>query len=300
MLAQRLVLGWQTQRLAQVLERLVHVEARPAGGQLEQHAAGLAEVDGVEVLAVDDLGGMRARLGNPFAPRLLLGVVLRRPRDVVDGPGSLDPPHLGRGIDHVERAALLARKAPAVVSRTLEAERTLEERHARLAVRAVRVYAGESEQGVLGRDAVRLGPQGRVREVIGEERELEPLRVVEDQQAVVAVGRGDALALQPALPEVQRLGRSHAPRQVVDHASTRAPARGARELEEGEDRPGGTALVAVVEVVDVRGVEVHGLLDQPQAEGACVEVDVRRGVGRDRGDVVDALELHEISPQFVA
>ena len=54
-------------------------------------------------------------------------------------------------------------------------------------------------------------------------------------------------------------------------------------------------LVAVVEVVDVGLVEVHGLLDQPQPEHARVEVDVARRVGGDRRDVVQALECHAVN-----
>jgi hypothetical protein len=56
-------------------------------------------------------------------------------------------------------------------------------------------------------------------------------------------------------------------------------------------------LVAVVEVVDVGSVEVDRLLDHPQPEQPRVEVDVARGVAGDRGDVVDALELHGRSPR---
>ncbi len=71
-----------------------------------------------------------------------------------------------------------------------------------------------------------------------------------------------------------------------------AAGRRAGELEERQDRAGRRALVAVVEVVDVGLVEVHGLLDEPQAERARVEVDVARSVAGDRRDVVQAFECH--------
>jgi hypothetical protein len=48
-------------------------------------------------------------------------------------------------------------------------------------------------------------------------------------------------------------------------------------------------------VVDGRVVLVDGLLDQAQAEPIDVEVDVRLRVARDRGDVVDAFESHDLS-----
>jgi hypothetical protein len=78
----------------------------------------------------------------------------------------------------------------------------------------------------------------------------------------------------------------------VDHARARAAASGPWELEPGQDRPGRAGLVAEVQVVGVGLVEVDGLLDEPQAQHARVEVDVRLRVSRDHGDVVEALELH--------
>jgi hypothetical protein len=48
----------------------------------------------------------------------------------------------------------------------------------------------------------------------------------------------------------------------MDRARAAPPARDARELEEREDAPRRADLVAVVEVVDVRGVEVDGLLSR--------------------------------------
>ena len=68
-----------------------------------------------------------------------------------------------------------------------------------------------------------------------------------------------------------------------------APA-GARVLEEGDVRAGAALLVGVEEVVDRRVVLVDGLLDEPQAEDARVEVDVPGGVARDARDVMDPLE----------
>ena len=72
----------------------------------------------------------------------------------------------------------------------------------------------------------------------------------------------------------------------VDHAVAGTAIRGARELEEGEDRAGRAALVAEVQVVDVGLIEVDRLLDQAQSQDARIEVDVARGVRGDRRDVV--------------
>jgi hypothetical protein len=39
-------------------------------------------------------------------------------------------------------------------------------------------------------------------------------------------------------------------------------------------------------------VLVDGLLDQPEAEDPRVEFDIALGIGRNRGEMVDAGELH--------
>ena len=70
------------------------------------------------------------------------------------------------------------------------------------------------------------------------------------------------------------------------------PRRRAGVLEEGEVGAGVAALVGEEEVVDGRVVLVDRFLDQPQAQHPGVEVDVALRVLGDRGDVVNALELH--------
>ena len=68
------------------------------------------------------------------------------------------------------------------------------------------------------------------------------------------------------------------------------PGRAPGILEERDVRAGAARLVGVEEVVDGRIVLIHGLLDQPQAERAGVELDVPRSVAGDARDVVDPLE----------
>lgn len=72
LLAQRLELRREREALAEMLERLVGGEAGAGGGDLEQDPAGLPEVDGPEVEAVDDRGGMAAALLHAAAPRFVL------------------------------------------------------------------------------------------------------------------------------------------------------------------------------------------------------------------------------------
>src|SRR6476469_5074552 len=67
------------------------------------------------------------------------------------------------------------------------------------------------------------------------------------------------------------------------------------ELEEGEIGAGASLLVGEKEVVDGGVVLVDRLLDQAKAHHSRVEVDVALRVGRDRGDVVNPLELHYLT-----
>src|SRR5436190_16764228 len=85
----------QGELLAEVLERLVGGEAGADRGDLEQHAARLAEVDRLEVEAVDDRRRPGAGACDPLLPRLVL-VRQRRPRDVVHRPRTADTGLLGR------------------------------------------------------------------------------------------------------------------------------------------------------------------------------------------------------------
>ncbi len=58
---------------------------------------------------------------------------------------------------------------------------------------------------------------------------------------------------------------------------------------EGEDRPRRTLLVAVVEVVGARIVEIYGALHKPQPEHVRIEVQVASGGPADGCNVMNAL-----------
>src|SRR5690554_5258370 len=68
-----------------------------------------------------------------------------------------------------------------------------------------------------------------------------------------------------------------------------APRLNALPWKEGHERAGSARLVAVVQVVRARVVEVDGLLHESQAEAANIEVDVLLRVSGDGGDVVQTL-----------
>src|SRR3712207_4713381 len=78
----------QGEALAEGLEGLVGGEARPVGGDLEQDAVRLAEIEAAEIVAVDG-----AAVRHPEAPEPLragpVGLLVRGPeRDVVDPAGA--------------------------------------------------------------------------------------------------------------------------------------------------------------------------------------------------------------------
>src|SRR5262249_5044764 len=59
-----------------------------------------------------------------------------------------------------------------------------------------------------------------------------------------------------------------------------------------QDRTRLARLITIVEVVGAGIVEIHGLLDQAQAEGPRVELEVPLSLTGDGGDVVEPILLH--------
>src|SRR6266550_519037 len=121
-----LIVRGEREAFAESLERLVDDEARADGRNLEEDAARLTEVDGLEVEAVDDGRRVGTGGGDSFLPRL---VFLRRrgPGHVVDGAGAGNPRVSRRDVVCVPGAALHAPDLPGAISLRLEGERLLEE-----------------------------------------------------------------------------------------------------------------------------------------------------------------------------
>ena len=64
---------------------------------------------------------------------------------------------------------------------------------------------------------------------------------------------------------------------------------------EGKEREDGTGppdFISIVEVIDIGGIEIDGLLHQAQTEKAAIEVEVLLGVARQGGDVMDSQDAH--------
>src|SRR5207249_4680386 len=279
----------QRQTLPEVLLRLVGRESRAHGGDLEQHSARLPEVDRAEVEAVDHWSRVAAAFDDAVAPR---DVVLQRrgPGDVVDGAGATQAPGFGGGIVNVERAARIAPGLVRVRAGALEAQRVSQELVAGTAPALKSPNAGKALEGEL------LGNLGMARDewrILGrcsDELESEPLRIIEAETVTLDRGLEPGWP-QPLCPEPERGLRSHAKANPVDHPGACTAPHQAWIFKEGEVGPGASVLVRVEEVVDGGVVLVDRLLDQAHAHDAGVEADILGCVGRDRADVMDAVEL---------
>ena len=284
-----LVVRREGELLAEVLEGLVDGEARPDRRDLEQHAARLAEVDRLEIEAVDD----RRRVGTALRDALLPGLVRLGwgcPCDVVDRAGAGDAQLQRRLVVRVPGAALAAADLPDRIAVRIEREHLLEERAARARV-GVCAHAVEALQRELARDLRMVGDQRLVGRRDDGKLEVEAFGIAEAQAAFAAVDV-DAFGREPVLPELDRVLRGDAEDDAMHHAAAGPPRARVWVLKEGEVAAGAPLLVSVEEVVDGRIVLVDRLLDEPQAEDADVEVDVARRVARDAGDVVNPLEAH--------
>ena len=80
--------GRQREPLAEVLGVLVGGEAGSVGGDLEEDAARLAEVERLEVVAVDDVGDADAGRPYPVSPGAVLGIVRSAESDVMDSAAA--------------------------------------------------------------------------------------------------------------------------------------------------------------------------------------------------------------------
>ena len=78
-----LVLAGQLQRLAQMRAILVAVKAGLVGGNLEQHTAGRAKIDRIEIVAIDHRRHLIPRLKQGLAHLQLPRAILDSKSDVV-------------------------------------------------------------------------------------------------------------------------------------------------------------------------------------------------------------------------
>ena len=160
---------------------------------------------------------------------------------------------------------------------------------------AVRADALEALQRYLARDLGMPRHERLVGDLRDDELVREPLGILEAERLAVRLDLVP-LGAQPVRPELERVGGGDPPDDGVHHAVSGLSRPRVRVLEERDVGAGVPVLVGVEEVVDRRVVLVHGLLHEPQAEDARVEVDVPRRVGGDARHVVDAVEAPDVSP----
>ena len=142
------------------------------------------------------------------------------------------------------------------------------------------VFGGNLGDAVPARAMIAIG---------GDQVDHDAVGIPEGEHLVLVAGprrvRVDPEVGEPLLPPTQRRAR-HAERRRGRHAGALPTRLETRPRKEGEQAGRGAPLVTVIEVIGLRGVEVHRLLDQPQTERAGVEVDVGLRVCGDGGHVV--------------
>src|SRR6266851_964222 len=149
-------------------------------------------------------------------------------------------------------------------------------------------HAIKAVDRVLTRNAGGRSPGGpRLGAGVADDLEHQPIVVLERDHVVGRPLVPDAVTHQPLDPESERVWQ-HGARRDGDLSSPVTPGSGAGPGEEGHDAPRSAHLIAVVEMVCLRIVEIYGALDESEAEQPDVEVEVALRVARDRGDVVDA------------
>jgi hypothetical protein len=207
--------------------------------------------------------GARRRCGDR-AP-LVLVLVARRPGDVMHRAGAWVPAaRRGRVVAEAGPAGLAGEQGVRAVR--LEAEGVQQWLGSRRA-RRVRADAVEALQGMLGRDvrsAAASGASSTSATTRASARPSGSVRSRRPSDRVTAMPAADSRSSQN--PSASSPATRHA--MVWIMPSPARPGQGARELEERQHGAGSADVVAVVEVVDVGSVEVHGLLDEAQARAA--------------------------------
>ncbi len=298
------------QRLAERLQRLIDGESGVSGGDLQQVAVRVTEVDAVEILPVLDVRHVDARADDPLLPDQLDCLVRHAEGNMVDlagaGDGAPDgvvvhqchDQPLGRG----RPINLEDEIGPVRVDRVWIFAGEVEAQHV-LVVDRCRLAIGRQQRGVVDpADRHRGHEEDRraIRHVVpgwGNQLDDQPVRIAEpDGRPGVVVERPfqvDPLALQMAAPPCQRRPAGNPQGDVLRPAPAALAMGGVRPFEEGQQRPRRADLVAVADVADIRHGEIDRLLDQPQPQQIAIEAGILPRVAGDHRQVVIAAQRRD-------
>ncbi len=265
-------------------------------GDFEEDAAGLAEVNGAEVVAVHDGGDVVAVGVERVEPGLLGGIIGGAEGDVMDlacahagalgvwGGEDIDGAGGGVAGGGVADAVLFARGFGVV-------EAPGEEVGGSGGVELGEGDAVKAADGILGRDFP-MRPEIRVRDVRSfDEGEGHGVGIKEGDDGGAEARDGcdilDAEGDEAIFPVVGGTG-GDGEGGFGDLSVAEFSGISGGPDEVSHEGAGASEAVAVVEVEGGGVIVVDGDLDEPQAEGLGVEGSVFLGVGGDGGDVVDA------------
>ena len=300
--ATRLQVRRQHEPFAQVRQRLVQREAGRVGRQFEQHTARLPKIHRPEILPVPHLGGMEAGLDHTVPHRQFGGIIPDAERHMMHGPGATGRRPEPADAPHVDQQTCRSTTHPVAPGRAVladgpETERIGKDLLGRVAGLGPDRHRMDAAYGLFRRHPGRAGPAGaRLGGRITDQFQHQSVRIGKGQDLLGAAGHerpaGGSLVLhavadEPFDPEADRLGQDRE-RRDRDLSGSVAPGPGAGPGKEREEAAGSAGLVAEVEVIGLGVVEVHGALDQPEAEHAGVEVEIALGIPRDGGDMVKA------------
>src|SRR5215216_3138541 len=313
LLAARLEERRQREPLAEVRGVLVRGEPGTVGCDLEEHPAGLAEVDGTEVVAVDLRRHTESRAPYPLPPRRVF-LVVRRPKcDVVDAapsqirlrrPGPLDDPYLS---PRPPRTDLEVDDAPIILDvlpNDTETEHLTENPRRVFQVAYRELHRTEAPDARLPRHRAAFPRDAagdrRITSVVHQPQPLS-LGVGEGDEApaitLLHAAMLDAELQEPARPELERLPPRDPELRRRDLTGALMVRRNSQvgPIEERDLRPRPPKLVAVEQVVGRDVVLVDRLLYQPQPQNPSVERDVLRSLRRHRRDVMQSAKLHAVT-----
>ena len=293
------VLGRQLQRLAEMGGVLVAVETGFVGGHFEQHPARRAEIDRPEIIAVDHRRHLIAGIHQRLAHLQLLFTVFDRKGDVVHGPRTQPRArNIRHGFDVDEVGTVAAGNT-----------------EAQNAILTVHFLIAHEFQKLGGRTFIAKTQRGALKtmdRLIRTDAIADPLRAVVipdlDQRKTVAIGTCKMQALvaegfiglqaihpglgKTVLPVAERSFRNGKQRRA-HLTGARTTAGDMRERKVSHDGAGRTDFIAIIEMIDVRRVEIDRLLHPAQAERIGEKTVVLARARRHGRDVVQALDLVE-------